>query len=182
MAFVHAIEGPIGAGKSTYASVLGRRLRSQPLILDTWMATLFRPDRPEQEFWDWYQVRKERCITQILDVAKGSLRYHAHAIVELGLLSRRARSHFASLVEGDGHACVFHLLDASEDERWERVQLRNARKSETYVMQVSRELFELSSGLWEDISPAERSERRVIDVQDSLRIPDEFHEEFASSP
>ena len=69
MSTLHLIEGPVGAGKSTYAAQLGIATGAAHLNLDEWMVTLFRPDRPESDFLAWYGERKERCIEQIWLVA-----------------------------------------------------------------------------------------------------------------
>ena len=48
MPMLHMIEGPVGAGKTTYANRLGRKLGAAPLVsrrLDG--DVLFRPDRPD---------------------------------------------------------------------------------------------------------------------------------------
>lgn len=41
MPILHIIEGPVGAGKTTYANQLGRDLGTPPLVLDAWMTNLF---------------------------------------------------------------------------------------------------------------------------------------------
>ena len=47
MARIHLIEGPVGAGKSTFAAQLSGTYAAPHLALDDWMATLFVPDRPD---------------------------------------------------------------------------------------------------------------------------------------
>ena len=47
MPTVHLIEGPVGAGKSTYASALARRTNGVHIALDEWFAALFSPDRSQ---------------------------------------------------------------------------------------------------------------------------------------
>jgi shikimate kinase len=65
MAKIYLIEGPVGAGKSTFGLSLSQQFHVPCLILDVWMANLFRPDRPERDVMTWYGERKERCIQQI---------------------------------------------------------------------------------------------------------------------
>lgn len=53
MAALHLVEGPVGAGKTVFATQLGLELQTPPLVLDDWMATLFQSDRPEEGLWSW---------------------------------------------------------------------------------------------------------------------------------
>lgn len=162
MAVLHIIEGPVGAGKTTYANRLGRELGSAPLVLDEWMATLFRPDRPEDNVWLWYGERKQRCIEQIWRLSQMQLALGADAIVELGLVQRAARLAFFEQVEAANVTYRVHVLDAPLEERRNRVMNRNAERGETYAMEVSNEVFELASGMWEPIDAAESVGRDVV--------------------
>lgn len=164
MKMVHLIEGPIGAGKSTYAHLLGAELKSTPLILDRWMATLYRPDRTETDFWGWYAERKERCIDQIWDLAQGMLAYHDDVILELGLLSREARWNFAQRLFHADVGTYWHVLDLDEGERWRRVEERNRASTTTHVMDVPRALFELASSLWQRPVPSEGLPGEILEI------------------
>jgi predicted kinase len=62
MASIHLIEGPVGAGKSTFAGRLALTHNAVHLNLDEWMVRLFQADRPEADFMEWYLERKQRCI------------------------------------------------------------------------------------------------------------------------
>lgn len=164
MATLHVIEGPVGAGKTTYANRLARETGAAPLVLDEWMATLFRPDRPAGEIWDWYAERKQRCITQIWHLAQAQLALGTDAIVELGLIRRAERRAFCAQARS---ACVtvrLHALDLPEAERRRRVQARNRDKGETFAMEVSDEVFAMASALWEPIDAAEQAECEVVFV------------------
>jgi len=46
MPVVHLIEGPVGAGKSTFAASLATRIEGVHIALDEWFAHLFSADRP----------------------------------------------------------------------------------------------------------------------------------------
>ena len=86
MPTLHIIEGPVGAGKTTYANKLGREVGSPPLVLDSWMATLFQADRPKANLWPWYAERKARCVSQIMQLARCALDHQNNVIIELGLI------------------------------------------------------------------------------------------------
>jgi predicted kinase len=156
---VHLIEGPVGAGKSTFALRLARETATPPLILDAWMVTLFRPDRPKDDFLAWYAERKQRCIKQIWQVACGMLETGNDAILELGLVQRQSRLRFYQRLEAAGLKYVVYLLDAPREVRHARVRSRNRERGPTFAMEVSDEIFELASGMWEPPDDTERAGR-----------------------
>lgn len=65
MSRVHLIEGPVGAGKSTFGATLAASSNGVHIPLDEWFATLFSPDRPGGDFVPWYVERKERLLDLI---------------------------------------------------------------------------------------------------------------------
>lgn len=164
MGQIHVIEGPVGAGKTTFAWRLAQHTRTPPFVLDAWMVTLFRPDRPATDLWPWYRARKDRCQTQIWSVARGLLDLGQDAIVELGLITAADRADFLSKVAASGHSATIHLLDAPRAERWRRVQSRNATKGASYAMEVPEDVFNMASDHWEPLTDQERARHTVIDA------------------
>lgn len=162
----HVIEGPVGAGKTTFANKLGQELRTPPLILDAWFVTLFRSDRPDRDLWEWYAARKQRCIDQITDVAQGLLGTDHDAIVELGLLQRESRKNYYARLNDIGAAYVVYVLDAPMPERLARVRKRNIEKGESYAMEVTDAIFATASEMWEPPDAAECVGRdiRFVDI------------------
>lgn len=159
MATLHIIEGPVGAGKTTYAIGLGRELGTPPLVLDSWMVNLFQADRPETDLWPWYAERKARCTVQIMDLARSLLDHGQDAIVELGLIKAADRVALYSELETQDRPYLVHVLDAPRQDRHDRVARRNVERGETYAMQVSPEVFALASDMWEPVGAAERQGR-----------------------
>ena len=162
MATLHMIEGPVGAGKTTFANDLGRKLQSPPLILDAWFVTLFVGDKPDQGLWDWYAARKKRCVDQMTDVAQGLIENGHDAIVELGLIQRSARFEYYMRLEAFQIPYVVHVLDAPQHERLARVRQRNTEKGVTFAMTVSDDAFATASKLWE---PPDATERKGRDIR-----------------
>ena len=117
MATIHLIEGPIGAGKSTYATQLGRQQRLPYLNLDDWFATLFSADRPEHGLMPWYVERKQRCIEQIWKSTLDIAAVGHDVILELGLIQRADREGFYDRVDATTHTLVVHVLDAPRELR-----------------------------------------------------------------
>lgn len=164
MAMLHMIEGPVGAGKTTYANRLGKDLKTAPLVLDDWMATLFRPDRPEGEIWEWYGERKRRCVEQIWQVARRHVELGGNAIVELGLIQRAQRLAFYERAETANVRLRVHVLDADPVERLRRVRARNVEMGETFAMAVSDDVFAMASAMWESVDTAEQQGRDIVFV------------------
>lgn len=162
MAKIHLIEGPVGAGKSTFAAQLSQRKGCSTIALDDWMATLFRPDRPDDNVMQWYLARKARCITQIWRVADDLLRSGNDVILELGLIQRQDRMAFYDRMAAAGHDFTVYVLDVVRDVRRERVETRNVEQGSTFSMEVPSAIFEIASDMWQ---PPERAEINSCDMR-----------------
>lgn len=146
---VHLIEGPVGAGKSTYSSTLALQTHGVHVALDEWFATLFSPDRPSADFVPWYIQRKERLLTLIWSHSRRVLASGTDLILELGLIQRQSRVAFGRKIKNEGFDLLVHVLDAPVEIRRERVQRRNAEKGSTFAMVVPDHVFEMANNLWE---------------------------------
>jgi predicted kinase len=167
---IHLIEGPVGAGKSTFAAQLSLTQAAPRLNLDDWMATLFRPDRPDSrnapdspdsDVMQWYLERKQRCIEQIWQLTSDLIDTGTSVILELGLIQRQARADFYSRVDASGYELRIYVLDAPKEIRRQRVRERNAARSGTYRMQVPDAFFELASSQWQEPDDVECSARDI---------------------
>lgn len=161
MATVHLIEGPVGAGKSTFAAKLGAQHSVPRLNLDEWMVVLFRPDRPDEGFMEWYSTCKQRCIEQIWRVTTDLLDVGSDVILELGLVQAQDRLDFYSRVDALEVALKVYVLDVPKAVRAARVQARNLEQGSTYQMAVSPEIFELANSAWQMPDAAEVAEREI---------------------
>jgi predicted kinase len=158
---IHLVEGPVGAGKSTFAARLSETHKAPRLNLDEWMVTLFRPDRPATDAMSWYLERKKRCIEQIWNVACDLLDTGTSAILELGLIQRQDREDFYSRVDASEYPLQVYVLAAPADVRRQRVHARNRNRSGTFRMEVPDEVFEMANRMWEDPDAAECAERDI---------------------
>lgn len=162
MPTTHLVEGPVGAGKTTYVEGLRHQHRAPSLILDAWFVQLFSPDRPADGLLPWYIERKERCLSQIWATASDILDAGHDVILELGLLEKSSRQRFYARVEDTGHPLKIYVLDASRDIRRERVRTRNREKGATFAMEVPDAFFEMASDRWE---PFDDMEQELYDVR-----------------
>lgn len=162
MARIHLVEGPVGAGKSTYVASLQLLHAAPALILDAWFVRLFSPDRPAEGLMPWYVERKERCFTQIWITARDILDRGHDVVLELGLVERASRERFYAMVDEAGYDMTVYLLDAPREVRRERVQRRNREKGPTFAMEVPEAFFEMASDHWQ---PMDDVEIEIRDVQ-----------------
>jgi predicted kinase len=155
---VHLIEGPVGAGKSTYSSTLALQTQGVHIALDEWFAALFSSDRPDGDFVPWYIQRKERLLALIWTHSRRVLASGKDVILELGLIQRQSRVAFGRQIQREGYDLLLHVLDAPLEVRRERVRRRNTEKGPTFAMVVSDHVFEAASKLWEAPDDFECSE------------------------
>jgi len=160
-ATIYLVEGPVGAGKSTYAAQLGVQHSAPRFNLDEWVVTLFSADRPETDFMSWYAERKNRCIEQIWNLSTDLIVSEQSAVLELGLVQRQDREEFYKRVDDMGFPLLVYVLDAPKQVRKKRVSERNTRRGETFKMHVSDEIFELADSLWQAPDNVECSERDI---------------------
>ncbi len=164
MPTLHLIEGPVGAGKSTYAGELARRIGGVHVALDEWFVRLFSPDRPATDVMAWYVARKQRLNEHIWQHALALLAAGVTPILELGLVRRQMREDFYRRAQDAGVDVQVHLLEASRALRRSRVAQRNADQGPTFSMVVPDTVFEWASDAWEDPDEQERAAHRMVCV------------------
>jgi predicted kinase len=155
---IHLVEGPVGAGKSTYSMALAARIGGVHIALDEWFAKLFSPDRPGVDVILWYMERKARLLDHIWHHAQSLLVAGANPILELGLVQRQSREDFYRRARDASVELQICVLDASRELRRERVARRNVEKGPTFSMVVPDAVFEMASDMWQapdDIEIAE---------------------------
>jgi len=145
----HLICGSTGAGKSTYSQVLAKELNGLHFAIDRWMVTLFWQDSPQPIEFDWTMARIDRCEAMIFETAKQAISIGVPAILDLGFTKSAHRQKFAKLAAEAQIPVVLHVLDVPVEERWARVESRNANKGDTYAMEVDRSMFDFVETMWE---------------------------------
>lgn len=154
-AVVHLVTGSTGAGKTTYSLELAARDSALRLSIDEWMTALFEPDHPKPLQFEWMMERMNRCEAQMWAVALQMSALGTPIVVDCGLTSQAHRARWAMLAADAGLSVQLHHLDVDADERWRRVQSRNAQRGPTYRLEVTREMFDFVETLWEPPSDDE---------------------------
>lgn len=159
---IYFIEGPVGAGKSTYAKAMAEKGGFIHLALDEWFVRLFSPDRPQENFSQWYTQRKGRLLDLMLGHARAILATNNNIALELGLIQRAPRQALLRQLQQEGISFTVHVLDAPLDIRRERVKRRNVEQGATFSMVVPDSIFELASAMWEPPDEVELEEHDFV--------------------
>lgn len=162
MAHLYFIEGPVGAGKSTYAQSLASEGAFPHIALDEWFVRLFSPDRPQENVVSWYVERKDRLLELILHHARAILAAGKDVALELGLIQRTQRQALLRQIQQEGISFSVHILDAPLDIRRERVKKRNVEQGATFSMIVPDHIFEIASSMWEAPDEIELEEYEFV--------------------
>jgi len=166
-ATLHVIFGPCAAGKTTYAHALARREGAVPFVLDEWGAHLFGPDVQGPLDFGWMLERMARCNTLIWSTATAVLGAGSSVVLDNGGMRRADRERTRTMAEAAGLSVQWHFVDAPQAVRRARVAGRNEAKGETFVHEVSPEMFEMLEAVYEPPTPAEL-EGAVLNVSDDV--------------
>ena len=146
---VHLITGSTGAGKTSYAIELATRIGGVRFSIDDWMTTLFWMDSPEPIEFEWTMARIARCEAQIRQQVAALAAVGIPSILDLGFTRADHRAAFAAFAASINADVKLHWLDIAPDERWSRVQRRNAEKGTTFAMNVDRAMFDFMEDQWQ---------------------------------
>ena len=154
-ATLNVIFGPCAAGKTTYAHALARRETAVAFVLDEWGARLFGPDLQGPIEFAWMLERLARCNALIWSTAEAVLAAGTPVVLDTGGMRRADRDRIRQMAEEKGLALKWHFVDAPQDVRRARVAARNETKGETFVHEVSPQMFEMLEAIYEPPAPAE---------------------------
>ena len=126
---LHMICGAVGAGKTTYALALSKRLGGVHLSIDQWMMTLFGKVLPQPALarWDWIVERVHRCEAQMARMAVQCARLGVPAILDQAFLCTADRARLATIAGAEGLSVQLHFFDVPADApwRWVKPAMRN---------------------------------------------------------
>ncbi len=154
---VHLICGSTGAGRSTYALKLCGEIGAVYFSIDEWMAALFWMDSPAPNDPAWALERVERCMTQIWTVAARVAERSVPVVLDFGFGTPELRARFGNAAIESGFGVRLHVLDVPAQERWRRVQTRNAGAGATrhLAFAITREMFDFVEASWQAPGAAE---------------------------
>ena len=164
-ATLNVISGPCAAGKTTYAHALARRESAVAFVLDEWGARLFGPDLQGPIEFAWMMERLGRCNALIWSTAEAVLAAGTSVVLDTGAMRRADRERIRQMAEAKSLSLQWHCVDAPLEVRRARVADRNAAKGETFVMEVTPEMFGMLEAIYEPPAPAEL-EGAVLSVSD----------------
>jgi len=154
-ATLNVIFGPCAAGKTTYAHALAHREGAVAFVLDEWGARLFGPDLKGPIEFAWMLERLARCNALIWSTAEAVLAAGASVVIDTGAMRRADRERIRQIAEAKSLSIQWHFVDAPQAVRRARVADRNAAKGETFVMEVTPQMFEMLEAIYEPPAPAE---------------------------
>ena len=86
-------------------------------------------------------------------------------VLDTGAMRRADRERIRQIAEAKSLSLQWHFVDAPQEVRRARVAGRNTAKGETFVHEVTPQMFELLEGLYEAPAPAEL-EGALVSVTD----------------
>lgn len=148
MVTVHFICGSIGAGKTSYAVALARRIGAVRLSTDEWMTRLFPANRLVAPALAWNVQLIERCELQMWTIAEQLVARGVHVVFDLAPSGRDHRDRMRGLVAQTRAESKLHYLDVNRATRRARVLERN-RQHALDSIEVSEEMFDRIDGWFE---------------------------------
>jgi predicted kinase len=155
VATVHIIVGSTGAGKSTYSTSLSERAGAVRFSIDEWMGKLFWMDSPEPIDYDWTIEKIARCEQMIFAMVCDLARLGISSVLDLGFTRAEHRAKFYELANTESLPVQMHWIDVPAEVRWQRVIERNEQRGATFVMEVTRDMFDFMENIWEPPTPHE---------------------------
>lgn len=165
-ATLNVIFGPCAAGKTTYARALASRERAVLFVLDEWGARLFGADLQGPIEFPWMLERLGRCNGLIWSTAEAVHTAGTSVVLDIGAMRWADRERIRQIAKTKDLPLRWHFVDAPQEVRRARVAVRNTAKGETFVMEVTPEIFEMLEAIYEPPVPAEL-EGAVLSVSDN---------------
>jgi predicted kinase len=154
MATVHLVCGSTGAGKTTYAIALAKRIGAVRFSIDEWMLNLFMADRPQASSLEWAVTRIDRCETQMWALAKQLILSDVDVVFDVGLSRRDSRDRIRTLTAQTRAESKLHYLDVSTEIRKARV-LERLKETSGSSFAIDGAMFDLMERLFEPPSDDE---------------------------
>ncbi|MDH5729278.1 MAG: ATP-binding protein [Gammaproteobacteria bacterium] len=174
---IHLVCGPIGAGKTAFAQQLAEQQNAIRFSEDEWLARLFVADAPEgllDEPIDivmaWASERYGRCRWQIWKVCEQLLKTNVSVVLDGASANIEQRNFIRTKAQDAGVSFKLYYVHAAREARWSRVVERNITKGQTYSLDVTPDMFEMTEKYFQAPVGKELAESIVIDTSDSQPI------------
>tara|TARA_R110001632_G_scaffold61822_4_gene148938 strand:+ start:37 stop:525 length:489 start_codon:yes stop_codon:yes gene_type:complete len=139
---IHLILGNTGAGKTTYAQGLKKKVQGVLFSVDHWNKTLFMADKQPTDGIDWFLERITRGDTMIRSLVNQLEDAGVDSILDLGFAKEERREDFYAFAKANSFNYQLHFLDITKETRRQRVVKRNTEKGDTFQFEVSKADFE----------------------------------------
>lgn len=146
---VHAVYGPIGAGKSTYSLKIKDESDAVLFSLDEWFKKLFFEDYNEKFGINWTLERLTRCKNQIWLISEQVLNMGVDVVLDLGFQNVSDREELKYLCGKNGINLKFYFLHCDLNIRKKRVSERNVEKGNTFSFYVTDEMFDICENMFQ---------------------------------
>ncbi|MSO72834.1 MAG: hypothetical protein EXQ84_04400 [Rhodospirillaceae bacterium] len=95
-------------------------------------------DTPQPLDPSWSMARVERCYKQIWGTASRVAARDVPCVLDLGFSRTESRARFAELTRDAGLSARLHFVAVPAEERWRRVEARNAKKRRDVSAEIRR--------------------------------------------
>jgi len=118
------------------------------------MQTLYSADYdPKMHSFDWLIERTERCNTQIRQIAELLIKQGINIILDFGFADVESRKFYREWPASHGANVSVHFLDIPVEERRKRLHKRNEERGETFMFEVTDEMFDYVESMF--VPPSE---------------------------
>ncbi len=137
MARAHLLIGPVGAGKTTFATALTDERKAVRFSIDDWMIRLYGHHMPR----DVFHARIAACLDIIYETSSRLLELGTDVVLDCGYWRREHREGAREGLRGSGAELCLYYFDVPAPERWSRLERRNAALPPG-TFEITREMFD----------------------------------------
>lgn len=169
---IYLVCGPIGAGKTTFARELAKAKKAVRFSEDEWLHRLFVPDAPEglleqpiENVVAWASEKYTRCRWQIWKVCQQLLKNNISIVLDGAAANIEQRNIIRDKAVNAGVGFELYYINATRETRWARVFDRNKTQGETYSLEVTPEMFEMTESFFKPPVGDELTEAIIINTE-----------------